>query len=83
MNKFKIAVLSIPLVIASQGALACDDKACETAYLSSTSQYISNHGRQANTARTEREAHALNRERRDYAVQSHLHRTKHFLSATK
>ena len=83
MNKLTTVVLSIPLVIASQNALACDDKACERAYLSSTSQYIPNHGRQANTARTEREAHALNRERRDYAVQSHLHRARYFLSGTK
>ncbi len=83
MKKLAAAVLSIPLIIASQSALACDDKACERAYLSSTSQYISNYGRQANTARTEREAHALNRERRDYAVQNHLHRARHFLSGTK
>lgn len=83
MKKLAAVVLSIPLMIASQGALACDDKACEKAYLSSTSQYISNQGRQANTARTEREAHALNRERRDYAVQSHLHRARQFLSNSK
>ncbi|MEH6456973.1 MAG: hypothetical protein V7749_11655 [Cocleimonas sp.] len=72
MNKLAIFTLSIPLLIASHNAIACDDKACEKAYLSSTSQYISNHGRQANTARTEREAHALNRERRDYALRNHL-----------
>jgi len=83
MNKLTAVVLSIPLLIASQNAQACDDKPCEKAYLSSTTQYISNHGRQANTARTEREAHALNRERRDYAVQSHLHKTKLYLSGTK
>jgi len=83
MNKLTTIVLSIPLVIASQNALACDDKACERAYLSSTSQYVENHGRQAETARTEREAHALNRERRDYAVQSHLQRARYWLSGTK
>ena len=83
MNKLTTIVLSIPLIIASQNVLACDDKACERAYLSSTSQYISNHGRQANTARTEREAHALNRERHDYAVQGHLQRARYFLSGTK
>jgi len=83
MKKLTIAVLSIPFMIAAPGAFACDDKACEKAYLSSTSQYVSNHERQANTARTEREAHALNRERRDYAVQNHLHRVKLFLSGTK
>ena len=80
MNNLATIVLSIPLVIASQNSLACDDKACEKAYLSSTSQYVSNHGRQANTARTEREAHALNRERRDYALHNHILRTKYYLS---
>ena len=84
MNKLATIALSIPLLIASHllstNALACDDKACEKAYLSSTSQYVSNHGRQANTARTEREAHALNRERRDYALRSHLVRSKYYLS---
>ena len=83
MKKLAAATLSIPLIIASQSALACDDKPCEKAYLSSTSQYVSNHERQAKTARTEREAHALNRERRDYAVQNHIHRVKHFLSGSK
>ena len=78
MNKLTTIALSIPLLIASNSALACDDKACEKAYLSSTTQYVSNHGRQANTARTEREAHALNRERRDYALQNHIHRSKRF-----
>ena len=78
MNKLATIVLSIPLLIASNSALACDDKACEKAYLSSTTQYVSNHGRQANTARSEREAHALNRERRDYALQNHIHRSKQF-----
>ncbi len=76
MNKLATIVSILPFLIASNSALACDDKACEKAYLSSTTQYISNHGRQANTARTEREAHALNRERRDYALQAHLQRNK-------
>jgi len=83
MNKLATLALSVPLLIASNSALACDDKACEKAYLSSTVQYISNHDRQANTARAEREAHALNRERRDYALQTHLHRSKRFSSKSR
>lgn len=79
---FSIAT-SLPFILLSQSALACDDKACEKAYLSSTSQYVSNHGRQAVTARTEREAHALNRERRDYAVQNHLVLTSYYSSKSR
>ncbi len=60
--------------------MACDDKACEIAYLSSTQQYVANYGRQAQTERTEREAHAKNRERRDYAVVKHLQRISKYLS---
>jgi hypothetical protein len=80
MNILLALTISIPLTLIASYALACDDKACEEAYLSATSQYIDNHGRQAQTARTEREAHALNRERRDYAVQNHIHRVKYLLS---
>ena len=80
MRKLTTLAIYIPFIIAaniaSNNAFACDDKACEKAYLSSTYQYISNHGRQANTARTEREAHALNRERRDYALHDHIIRSK-------
>jgi len=76
MKKASTLILAIsclsPLVLVSQSTFACDDKACEKAYLLSTSQYVLNHGRQAITARTEREAHALNRERRDYALHNHL-----------
>jgi hypothetical protein len=46
--------------------------------LASTSQYIANHGRQAQTAKTEREAYATNRERRDYAVVNHIQRVRYF-----
>jgi len=78
MKNLVTIALSIPLLMTSQSALACDDKACEKAYLSSTTQYVSNHSRQANAARTEREAHALNRERRDYALQNHIQRSKYY-----
>jgi len=73
MNKLITVVLAAPaLIIASSSAIACDDKACEKAYLSSTSQYISNSDRHAKSAQSEREAHAKNRERRDYALVNHI-----------
>ena len=74
-----ILILAIPLLIASTNSMACDDKACEAAYLSSTQQYVANYKRQAMTERTEREAHAKNRERRDYAVVKHLQRMHKYL----
>ncbi len=82
MIKMKALLLtvSIPLFLISSSAMACDDKACEIAYLSSTQQYVANYGRQAQTERTEREAHAKNRERRDYAVVKHLQRISKYLS---
>ncbi len=81
MKTLVTLALSIPLMMATSSAMACDDKACEKAYLSSTHQYIDNYGRRASSARDEREAHAKNRERRDYAVVYHIQRIQHF--ATK
>jgi len=84
MNKLITLVLATPvLIIASSSAIACDDKACEKAYLSSTSQYISNYGRHAKSAQSEREAHAKNRERRDYAVVNNMQRERFFLSTVR
>jgi len=80
MKNLPVLVLSISFIAIPSTAMSCDSKSCEKAYLASTSQYIENHGRQAQTARAEREAHALNRERRDYAVQDHIHRIQLFLS---
>ena len=81
MNKLALLTLTAPLLLAiSSNAFACDDKACETAYLSATTQYIANHDRQAQTARTEREAYATNRERRDYAVVYHIQQVRYFTS---
>lgn len=70
----------LPIVIMSSNAIACDDKSCEVAYLSSTQQYVANYERQAITERIEREAHAKNRERRDYAIVKHLQRINKYLS---
>ena len=81
MKKIMALCLSIPLLLTlSSNTFACDDKACETAYLSATTQYIANYGRKAQTARTEREAYATNRERRDYAVVHHIQREHLFAS---
>ncbi len=81
MNKLLALTLSAPFLLAiSSSAFACDDKACEVAYLSATTQYIGNLSRHAETAKTEREAYAKNRERRDYAVVYHIQRTRYFAS---
>jgi hypothetical protein len=82
MNILATVNLSASLLLAiSSNAMACDNKSCEKAYLASTTQYIANHSRQAKTAKTEREAYASNRERRDFAVVYHIQRTRYF--ATK
>ena len=57
----------------SLNASACDDKSCEKAYLAETLEHIANHVRRADSYRTERVAHALNRERHDYALYVHRH----------
>ena len=78
-KRLALSILT-PVIFITSVAVACDDKACEAAYLSSTSQYIDNYERQANTARAERWAYAKNRERRDYAVVSHLQRVRYHYS---
>ncbi len=76
----KLLLVSIPLLVLSSNLLACDDKACETAYLSSTKQYVANYKRHAISERNEREAYAKIREKRDYAIVKHLQRIKKHLS---
>ena len=80
MNKLNAISLSIPLLFILSTTFACDDKAYETAYLPATSQYVKNHGRQADTVGTEPEAHASNRERHDYALQNYIHHVRYFSS---
>ena len=63
----------ITALMFSANVSACDDKACETAYVAATKQYANNHIRQAETYRTERHAHSKNRERRAYALYVHMH----------
>ena len=73
--KYTLAsLLALPLLFAASSSYACDDKPCETAYLSSTHQYVANYARQAQTALIERQAHARNRERREVALYNHIHR---------
>ena len=80
------------LAFSSSGALACDDKPCEKAYIASTQQHVKNHGRRAKATKkdkaehstnykrqqiaavSERRAYARNRARRDFAVNTHIHR---------
>ncbi|MEE9336734.1 MAG: hypothetical protein V3U87_01525 [Methylococcaceae bacterium] len=52
-------------------ASACDDKSCETAYLSETKQHIKNHSRRGSGSMKERHAYAVNRERKAYALYVH------------
>lgn len=68
--------LSIMASVFSSNAMACDDKACEVAYLASTQQYIYNQQTHAEILRAERLAHAKNRERRAFALYMHIHQTR-------
>ena len=72
----RILSLSFTFVVTvflSGNASACDDKACEMAYIAATKQYADNHIRQAKAYRVERRAYSKNRERRAYALYVHLH----------
>ncbi len=70
---FAISFTIFSSMMFSTSASACDDKACETAYLAATKQYTQNHIRQAEAYRIERHAHSKNRERRAYAHYVHMH----------
>ena len=63
----------ISSMLISFNASACDDKACESAYISATQEYVANGKRRAEAYRIEREAYSKNRERRDYALYVHMH----------
>ncbi len=60
----------------SSSAMACDDKACEAAYLTTTQRYVDNRIRHAKAYRAERMAYAKNRERRALALYMHIHQTR-------
>ncbi len=64
-----LALLTLPfLLITTSTSYACDDKPCESAYLASTQQYISNSERHAKTLRIERKEYIANLERQFEAL---------------
>lgn len=73
LTKYALFLSSLTLFIASFNASACDDKACESAYLAETQQYIENHIRRAEASKAERHAYAKNRQRQAYALYVHIH----------
>lgn len=75
--------VSIFASLFSSSAMACDDKACETAYLASTQQYAYIQKTHAEMYRAERLAHAKNRERRAFALYMHIHQTRFGADANK
>lgn len=71
-----ISLSAFSLILAalfSSNAIACDDKACESAYIASTQQYVKNYKRRAESYRAERQAYAKIRENRAYALYVHMH----------
>jgi len=64
-----IALLTLPFLLINT-SYACDDKPCESAYLASTQQYISNFERHAKTLRIERKEYIANLERQFGALLS-------------
>jgi len=70
---FAVSFALVASLMFSTNVTACDDKACEVAYLAATKQYTENHIRQAEAYRVERHAHSKNRERRAYALYVHIH----------
>ncbi len=77
MEKLTLLMILFTLSLATSSAMACDNKRCEKAYLASTHEYVKNYGRRANSAKSERQAYARLREKRDYAGVSHLRRIHH------
>ena len=73
LKKYALFLSALTLFIASFNASACDDKACESAYLAETQQYVKNHIRRAEASKAERHAYSKNRQRRAYALYVHIH----------
>ncbi len=79
MYRNSLLVLSvISSLLLHTTAQACDDKACESAYLSETKQHIANQIRRAESYKSERHAYSAMRKRKAYAffVHQHLINTK-------
>jgi len=74
MKKILCFVLTGILFTGLHSAVACDDKSCETAYISAVEQYVHNHQARANSARDERVAYAKVRENRDRSLNEHVRR---------
>jgi len=74
VDKLTLLLILFTLSVATSSAMACDNKRCEKAYLASTHEYVKNYGRRADSAKSERQAYAKVREKRDYAGVKHLHR---------
>ena len=72
-KKYALIFLALLLFTASYNASACDDKACESAYLAETQQHVANHIRRAEASKAERHAYSNNRHRRAYALYVHIH----------
>ena len=72
-NKYALIFSALLFFIASSNASACDDKACESAYLAETQQHVANHIRRAEASKAERHAYSMNRHRRAYALYVHIH----------
>ena len=64
MTHKNIFLLSSVLLLISPSAFSCDDTSCETAYLSSTQQYVDLQNNHAAAAQRERIAYAKVRENR-------------------
>ncbi|GAA0417278.1 hypothetical protein GCM10009133_27200 [Cocleimonas flava] len=72
-KKYALILSVLTLFIASFNASACDDKACESAYLAETKRYVENQIRRAEATKAERHAYSKNRQRRAYALYVHIH----------
>ncbi len=72
-KKYALIFSALVLFTTSFNASACDDKACESAYLAETQQHVANHIRRAGASKAERHAYSMNRHRRAYALYVHIH----------
>ena len=71
-NKIIVSCSLLFLLMFTSASNACDDKACESAYLAETQQHVANHIRRAEATKAERHAYSKNRHRRAYALHIHF-----------
>ncbi|WP_299876856.1 hypothetical protein [uncultured Cocleimonas sp.] len=72
-KKYALILSALTLFIASFNVSACDDKACESAYLAESQRHVENQIRRAEATKAERHAYSQNRHRRAYALYVHIH----------